>query len=45
MRIRAMTARHAAEGFRTVGTRERVGQLAGRWRDVVMIERRSPVVG
>jgi L-amino acid N-acyltransferase YncA len=36
---------HAAAGFRVVGTRERVGQHHGRWRDVVFIERRSPVVG
>ena len=36
---------HHACGFRTVGTRERVGRHHGRWRDVVMIERRSPVVG
>lgn len=41
----ASLALHRRCGFRTVGTRERVGQLAGRWRDVVMIERRSPVVG
>jgi L-amino acid N-acyltransferase YncA len=28
-------------GFRTVGTRHRIGQRDGRWRDVVMLERRS----
>ena len=37
---------HAAHGFRVVGTRERIGQAtvgpyAGRWRDTVMVERRS----
>lgn len=32
---------HAACGFRVVGTRERLGRLAGRWRDVVLLERRS----
>jgi L-amino acid N-acyltransferase YncA len=32
-------------GFRVVGTRERLGQRDGRWRDVVLLERRSPVVG
>jgi phosphinothricin acetyltransferase len=32
-------------GFRVVGTRERVGQLHGIWRDVVFLERRSEVVG
>ena len=43
-------ALHRELGFRTVGTRERVGKMgygpfAGTWRDVVMIERRSPLVG
>jgi phosphinothricin acetyltransferase len=36
---------HHACGFRTVGTRERLGQQHGRWRDVVLLERRSTVVG
>ena len=36
---------HAATGFRTIGTRERVGHHRGRWRDVVLVERRSPRVG
>lgn len=35
---------HARCGFRTVGYRERVGQLDGRWRDVLLLERRSPLV-
>jgi L-amino acid N-acyltransferase YncA len=29
-------------GFREVGVRERLGQLDGFWRDVVLLERRSP---
>lgn len=33
---------HARAGFRTVGRRERIGRHHGRWRDVVLIERRSP---
>lgn len=33
---------HAATGFRVVGTRERLGRQHGSWRDVVLIERRSP---
>jgi phosphinothricin acetyltransferase len=41
---RASLALHAACGFRVVGVRERLGRLGGRWRDVVMLERRSPVV-
>lgn len=36
---------HRSCGFRTVGVRERLGQLNGRWRDVAMLERRSPSVG
>jgi phosphinothricin acetyltransferase len=40
----ASAALHRATGFRTVGIRERIGQHHGRWRDVVLIERRSSVV-
>jgi L-amino acid N-acyltransferase YncA len=40
----ASLALHAAAGFRIVGTRERVGQHHGVWRDVVLIERRSPTI-
>jgi L-amino acid N-acyltransferase YncA/2-polyprenyl-3-methyl-5-hydroxy-6-metoxy-1,4-benzoquinol methylase len=36
---------HAGAGFRVVGTRERIGRHHGRWRDVVLIERRSPAIG
>ena len=36
---------HERCGFRVVGVRERLGCDNGRWRDVVMIERRSPTVG
>lgn len=36
---------HAGEGFRVVGHRERIGQLDGEWRDVVLMERRSASVG
>jgi phosphinothricin acetyltransferase len=36
---------HEALGFRLVGRRERIGQLAGRWRDTLLLERRSPVIG
>ena len=32
-------------GFRVVGVRERAGKLGDRWRDVVIVERRSAVVG
>jgi phosphinothricin acetyltransferase len=36
---------HLRCGFRTVGIQERVGQMGSSWRDVVLLERRSPVVG
>lgn len=39
-------ALHARHGFRVVGTRERLGRgVDGRWRDVVLLERRSAVAG
>jgi L-amino acid N-acyltransferase YncA len=40
----ASLALHQAAGFRVVGIRERIGQHHGRWRDVILIERRSLVV-
>jgi phosphinothricin acetyltransferase len=43
----ASLALHRAAGFRTVGVRERVGRHRAqnnRWRDVVFIERRSPLI-
>ncbi|MFE9694015.1 GNAT family N-acetyltransferase [Micromonospora sp. NPDC005806] len=41
----ASLALHERAGFRVIGTRERVGRHHGRWRDVVLLERRSPAVG
>lgn len=38
-------ALHSACGFRSVGTRERIGRLKGRWRDTLLMERRSNVAG
>jgi phosphinothricin acetyltransferase len=32
-------------GFRLVGRRERIGRLDGRWRDTLLLERRSVVAG
>ncbi len=43
----ASLALHRACGFRTVGTRERVARHAtqnNRWRDVILLERRSPAI-
>jgi phosphinothricin acetyltransferase len=41
----ASVAIHERCGFRIVGRRERLGQLGGRWRDVLLLERRSESVG
>ena len=35
----------ARSGFREVGRRERIGQRDGVWRDTILVERRSSVVG
>jgi L-amino acid N-acyltransferase YncA len=40
----ASVALHHAVGFRDVGIRERIGQHYGRWRDVLLLERRSPLI-
>ncbi len=36
---------HLGRGFRLVGLRERLGELGGVWRDVLLLERRSESVG
>lgn len=36
---------HEKNGFRTIGIREKIGKMNGRWRDVVLMERRSQSVG
>ena len=38
-------ALHQKLGFRIVGNREKIGQTKGVWRDIVLMERRSGVVG
>ncbi|MFF9765805.1 GNAT family N-acetyltransferase [Streptomyces sp. NPDC014636] len=40
----ASLAVHRRAGFRVIGTRERIGRHHGVWRDVVLVERRSPVI-
>ncbi|WP_441245121.1 N-acetyltransferase family protein [Kitasatospora sp. McL0602] len=37
-------ALHHRAGFRTIGTRERIGRHHGTWRDVTLLERRSPTM-
>lgn len=41
----ASLALHTACGFRIVGYRESIGQSYGVWRNTVLVERRSKVVG
>jgi phosphinothricin acetyltransferase len=36
---------HEACGFRVVGRRERIAKREGVWRDTILMERRSAVVG
>lgn len=36
---------HERHGFRQVGYREKIGKMNGRWRNTVLLERRSVVVG
>jgi phosphinothricin acetyltransferase len=40
----AALALHAKAGFEVVGTRQRMGRHRGRWRDVLLLERRSPAI-
>ncbi|MFH9955466.1 GNAT family N-acetyltransferase [Streptomyces roseolus] len=41
----ASLALHERAGFRVIGRRERVGRHHGRWRDTLLLERRSRIVG
>jgi phosphinothricin acetyltransferase len=36
---------HMVCGFRLVGVRERLGVAGGHWRDVLLLERRSEIIG
>lgn len=36
---------HEAAGFRMVGYRERIGQMNGHWKDIILLERRSKIIG
>jgi L-amino acid N-acyltransferase YncA len=40
----ASRALHRSAGFREVGRRERIGLHHGRWRDTILIERRSAAI-
>lgn len=41
----ATIALHQKLGFRIVGTRERIARHHGRWRDTILLERRSQITG
>lgn len=41
----ATLALHEGFGFREVGRRERISKLDGNWRDTILLERRSEIVG
>ncbi|MEI7032201.1 N-acetyltransferase family protein [Streptomyces pratensis] len=41
----ASLAVHERAGFRVIGVRERIGLHHGRWRDTVLVERRSRRIG
>lgn len=36
---------HEANGFRVIGKREKIGKMKDKWRDTILFERRSNVVG
>ena len=36
---------HEKFAFRIIGRREKIAQLDGRWRDTILLERRSKVIG
>jgi phosphinothricin acetyltransferase len=36
---------HEGAGFRQVGIREKIGKMGDRWRDTVLLEKRSEIVG
>ncbi len=41
----ASIALHEKHGFRKIGYRERVAQMDGVWRDTLLMERRSKIIG
>jgi len=36
---------HEKAGFNTIGTRKKIGQMNGVWRDTILLERRSKTIG
>lgn len=42
---KASIALHRKMGFRKVGYREKIAKMNGKWRDILLLERRSKIVG
>jgi L-amino acid N-acyltransferase YncA len=42
---KASIALHRKMGFRKVGYREKIAKMNGKWRDILLLERRSMIVG
>ena len=36
---------HQKNGFKIVGTRDKIGKMDNKWRDVILLERRSTKIG
>ncbi len=41
----ASVSLHKSLGFREVGVRRKIGKMGNRWRDVLLLERRSSIAG
>ncbi len=41
----ATVSLHKSAGFRIIGYREKIGKLGSKWRDTIMMERRSKITG
>ncbi len=41
----ASVSLHRSLGFREVGVRQRIGKMGNKWRDVLLLERRSSIAG
>ena len=42
---KASIALHLSAGFRIIGIREKIGMMDGKWRDIVLLEKRSHTIG
>lgn len=42
---KASISLHLSAGFRIIGIREKIGMMDGKWRDIVLLEKRSHTIG